>query len=110
LRAQKIIAGKHGLSAPESGEQDSMTDTIPTIAVDAKIGFWRVLTIAHKRCLAQCVCGQVREIGIEALESGASESCGCRPPSWAKNHTINEAFQERRRLKNFTDWKPLRGR
>ncbi len=30
-----------------------------------------------KRALCRCACGAVREVSIEALESGATRGCGC---------------------------------
>jgi hypothetical protein len=30
-----------------------------------------------KRALCRCICGAVREVSIEALESGVSRGCGC---------------------------------
>lgn len=83
--------------------------TVPSIAPDQTFGHWRVLSIAHRRALCRCRCGQVHEVAIEVLEDGTSSSCGCAAPSRPANRAINEARQERQRLRNF-NWKLERGR
>ena len=101
--------GKKGADMTSDSTPPAITPK--TIVVDSKIGDWRVVAVTFKRALCRCACGAVHEVSIAALESGASESCGCRPPSWSKNRAINEAFKERRRLKDFSNWKRLeRGR
>ena len=59
-----------------------MADRITTtVAIDAQIGHWRVLSIAHRRALCRCRCGAVHEVSVAALEDGSSNSCGCSPPT-----------------------------
>ena len=79
-----------------------MTGTSPSsIAVDARIGAWRILRIVHKRALCVCKCGATHEVAIDALAAGESTSCGCSPLSLPKN--IN-------RVVRLPSWKPERGR
>ena len=72
--------------------------TSPTIAIDAKIGCWRVLRVVHRRALCRCDCGSVREVAIAALEDKSSLSCGCQAP--------RDKNRDRPRL--VPDWRPQR--
>lgn len=75
--------------------------TIPTIAVDAKIGRWRILRIVHRRALCACDCGSTHEVSTEALADGSSLGCpGCS--------SRNNNRDQRPRL--VPDWRPERGR
>jgi hypothetical protein len=66
-------------------------------------GSWAVLSIdsTRKRAACRCVCGTVRMVSIEALESGTSTSCGCQQLSAA----LREEKALRRRQRNY-DWRP----
>ncbi len=72
----------------------------PTIAVDAQIGHWRILSITHKRALCRCRCGTTREVSIDALQDGTSLSCGCAALSKDKSAQV---FR-------LPSWRPERGR
>jgi hypothetical protein len=75
------------------------TDNNITIAVDSKIGHWRVLSIAHRRALCRCDCGNVREVAIAALADGTSTSSACAALS--KNISNQQPFR-------LPDWRPQR--
>jgi hypothetical protein len=44
---------------------------------------WRVLGTDEtgKRILCCCACGRVQQLGLDELLSGATSSCGCKPPT-----------------------------
>ena len=87
---------------------DAAQNPTATVAIDAVIGHWRILNIAHRRALCRCRCGQVREVAIAALADGTT-SCGCAPTSLVNHRTLDEVRRERQRRQNF-DWLPERGR
>lgn len=64
-----------------------------------RVGLWTILSAdtLGKRLLAQCVCGQVREVNAAALEAGAVRSCGCRRATSAPD----------RRAETFASPRPL---
>ncbi len=71
---------------------------------DAKtFGAWTVVGFCDARtckcALYRCVCGVVREVGVDALQSGQSVGCGCRQTPKA------ESSERARRL---PDWRPQR--
>jgi hypothetical protein len=80
-----------------------------TITIDANVGHWRILSLAHRRALCRCRCGAVHEVSVAALEDGTSRSCGCAPASLVSHRALDEARRERQRRQNF-DWQPERGR
>jgi hypothetical protein len=71
-------------------------------AVGTTFGSWALLSIdsARKRAACRCVCGTVRVVSIEALESGTSTSCGCQQLSAA----LREEAAQRRQQRNY-DWR-----
>jgi len=43
-------------------------------------GAWTVLGIEQplgRRATCRCVCGNIRQVSVEALEGGIARSCGC---------------------------------
>jgi hypothetical protein len=76
----------------------SSNKTNPTITTDAQIGRWRILTVVHRRALARCDCGTVREVAVAALEDGSSTSCGC----FSRNERVVSL--------RLPGWRPERGR
>jgi hypothetical protein len=57
-----------------------MTTPVPPVTELRRSGRWRVLGVdsVGKRAACRCDCGVIREIALDALESGASLGCGCR--------------------------------
>ena len=63
-------------SRPPTPEASNARDTVAETS-----GAWRIIGFVDrtaKRALCACACGQVREVGVEALASGQSQGCGCR--------------------------------
>ncbi len=74
-----------------------------------KYGSWILVGPAdglRKVFVVRCVCGRVQKIGIDALQSGMSTSCGYRPPTAAARAEFDG--QKRRRV--IGDRMPERGR
>jgi hypothetical protein len=79
-----------------------------TIAVDQKVGHWRVVKINGRQATCVCRCGTARILNIDELaRRTAALSCGCVAIS-------NEEFQRmqqaedfaRRRREQRNEWKP----
>jgi hypothetical protein len=70
-------------------------------------GAWEILKVEGRVALAKCRCGVVRQMALEALQSGASDNCGCmnsrttrmpqRPSSFAGEVASLEARGGRKR-------------
>jgi len=73
---------------------------------------WTLIKIEEplgKRATCRCTCGNVRQVSLEALETGVSTSCGCagefrsggRPQagqaSFARHASVAEAIVARKR-------------
>jgi len=72
-----------------------------------RYGAWVALRAdaTAKRVSCVCACGAVRQVAIDALESGMSRSCGCTPLSRAEVDATRREIAQRRRLE---DWRPQR--
>jgi hypothetical protein len=58
-----------------------------------------------KRIGCVCDCGQSRILALDALEAGATRSCGCEPLSREQSRALRaETDRRRRRLEH--DWRP----
>lgn len=75
-----------------------------------KFGHWQILSVAHRRAVCRCRCGEVREVATSALQDGSSTSCGCAAFSKQQKRTIFDQEKLRRAEKISTNWKLGRGR
>jgi hypothetical protein len=57
-----------------------------------------------KRIVCRCRCGAVRQVAIEALQSGQSLSCGCSPLSLRQHRALRDEAEQRQRLA-AVDWR-----
>jgi hypothetical protein len=71
-----------------------------------RCGHWFVLAVNGRRAGCRCRCGVVREVAVSALESGASTSCGCAPPSADQIAEAREAKAEQERRQAMKNWRP----
>jgi hypothetical protein len=68
------------------------------ITVGQRVANWEVIAADEtgKRITARCRCGRVMVVALTALESGACNSCGCRPLTPQQRNELR-AEQSRRR-------------
>jgi hypothetical protein len=70
--------------------------------------FWTVLGSADatgKRLICQCVCGRVAGVAADALATGGTTSCGCRPLSPDQRRARHSEIAEQRR-RDLRAWRP----
>ena len=68
-----------------------MTDLSPGM----RYGAFALVAVdaTRKRATCVCICGEVRAVAVDALESGQSGGCGCRmTPSSAPSPAVMSAF------------------
>jgi len=69
---------------------------------------WSLLNyLPGRRALARCRCGTVRQLSVDAIESGtAAESCGCVAPSKQQRQAQLAEMVESARRNMLHDWRP----
>jgi hypothetical protein len=60
----------------------------------------------RRRVIIRCRCGKVATVSLEALESGASTSCGCAPLTVEQEKRLRDARETRERQGDLKNWKP----
>jgi hypothetical protein len=66
-------------------------------------GHWIEIGTADKLCrrlVVKCRCGRVATVSLEALQSGASTSCGCAPLSEQQQQRLRDARAEQQRQRD----------
>jgi hypothetical protein len=59
-----------------------------------------------KRIAVRCICSRVLTVALDALESGESSSCGCRPPTGQQHRSRAAEAEARQRAALLGDWRP----
>jgi hypothetical protein len=60
-------------------ESEANAPDVAAVFRDRTFGLWTLIRLdgTAKRALCRCRCGTIREVALDALETGASKSCGC---------------------------------
>jgi hypothetical protein len=78
-----------------------------TIAVDQKVGHWRVLVLDGRHATCMCRCGTVRILNTDDLANRTTAlSCGCAPVGAEEFQQIKQAEAFARWRREHRRWKP----
>lgn len=66
-----------------------------TVTAGSKFGFWTVIQTTGRTAVAQCACGSIRRVSVDALVSSTSTSCGCYGPSRPAREEAEQRQQQR---------------